>query len=82
MEKREAILKCLEKVSGISGEELEEAEELNLVEEGILDSLAVTSLLSLLEKELDCTLDTGDFSLDDFVSADTIEAALERTLNK
>lgn len=73
----ETVITCIERVTGISAEELKSNEDINLVEEGVLDSLAVVSLISMLQKELGIKLETSDFSLEDFVSAKNIAKVID-----
>jgi len=52
----------------------------DLIEEGILDSLDVMSILTTLEGEYNIDFDPDDISPENFASAETIWALIEKTL--
>jgi len=52
---------------------------IDLIEEGILDSLDVMSILTVLESEYDIDFDPDDVSPESFASAETIWALVEKT---
>lgn len=56
-------------------------EDLNLLESGILDSIAFLELLARLEKELNRELDLFEYPPEEFTSVGGLLAHLERICN-
>lgn len=49
----------------------------SLIEAGLLDSLGLVQLVSLLEKEFEVTFDAMDISIENMESVDMIKALIE-----
>ncbi|MBQ2661920.1 MAG: hypothetical protein IJF80_04610 [Clostridia bacterium] len=78
MNTNETVLTILEAITGIEKSDLEENLELDLLENGILDSLSTVTMVSELSKALDKPLSLQSFELSDFRSVSSITSALEK----
>ena len=79
---KETVVECMNRVAGLTRDELQEAEaeQLDLVGDGILDSLSIVALLTELEAKLGKKLNIANFQSDDFSSVDSITAAVSRLI--
>lgn len=75
---KETVLNILETITGIEKSDLEENTELDLLENGILDSLSTVTMVSELSKALDKPLSLQQFELSDFKTVASITSALEK----
>ena len=73
--------KKLEEILNSVNPEILETPGINLVEEGIIDSLAIMQIVSALEEEYGIEFDPDDIMPETFASAAAIEQALQRYLN-
>ena len=69
--------KKLEEILNSVNPEILETPGINLVEEGIIDSLAIMQIVSALEVEYGIVFDPVDIMPDTFASAAAIEQALQ-----
>lgn len=74
----EAVFSALEKITGIERADLEENMELNLLENGILDSLSTVTLITEISSAAGKELSVKQFTMSDFESINTIIAAMEK----
>lgn len=74
----EAVLTTLENITGIDKSDLEETPDLDLLENGILDSLSTVTMLSTLSESLNKELPLSQFNISDFKTVSSIVAAIER----
>ena len=72
--------KKLEEILNSVNPEILETPGINLVEEGIIDSLAIMQIVSALEEEYGIEFDPDDIMPETFASAAAIEQALQRYL--
>ena len=79
---KEIVTDCLERIVGLTKDELKEAEEeqLNFIEDDILDSLSIVALLGELEEKLGKKLNIANFESGDFNTVDRIVDAVSRML--
>lgn len=79
---KETVVECMNRVAGLTRDELQEAEaeHLDLVGDGILDSLSIVALLTELEAKIGKKLNIANFQSDDFSSVDSIAAAVSRLI--
>lgn len=74
----EAVLTTLENITGIDKSDLEETPDLDLLENGILDSLSTVTMLSTLSEALNKELPLSQFNISDFKTVSSIVEAIER----
>ena len=79
---KETVVECMNRVAGLTRDELQEAEteHLDLVGDGILDSLSIVALLTELEAKIGKKLNISNFQSGDFSSVDSIAAAVSRLI--
>ncbi|MCF0121310.1 MAG: D-alanine--poly(phosphoribitol) ligase subunit 2 [Oscillospiraceae bacterium] len=75
----EAVLKELEDILGLSRDEMEQNLDLDLLREGIIDSLSVVELLSCMESDLKVRIPITKLEPSDISSINSIVAAIIRT---
>lgn len=68
-------IEILEDVTGTDG--LAEEKDLNLFEEGLLDSMAIISIILQIEEKLGLTLEPTDFKREDVQSINNFAAYLK-----
>lgn len=78
MSTTEAVLTTLENITGIDKSDLEETPDLDLLENGILDSLSTVTMLSTLSEALNKELPLSQFNISDFKTVSSIVEAIER----
>lgn len=76
----EIVLESIEKVAGIDKEELREALDLELMEEGVLDSLSLSMVVSNIETKIGKPLNIRDMKPSDFTSVNTLVEAISRKI--
>ncbi len=57
-------------------------DDLNLVENGIIDSLAVLKLVAYMENEFDITLEPEEIDMDNLNSVQTLTAIVEKKMTQ
>lgn len=80
MNVQDAVIAAIEKITEIDKKELLEALDLNLLENGILDSLSIVTLLAELTGSLNKNLLIKDFKASDFKTIISITEAIEKLL--
>ena len=80
MKIKDAVIDAIQKTTEIDRGELLEAMDLDLLENGILDSLSIVTLLAELTNILNKTLLINDFKSSDFRTITSITKAIERLL--
>lgn len=75
---QKAILTAMEDILGLEQEELLENLDLDLFENGLVDSLAVVTLINEIEGHLDCKIAIKQISPDDFLTINRLTAAIEK----
>ncbi|WP_278967364.1 phosphopantetheine-binding protein [Megasphaera elsdenii] len=76
----EIALRILEDVTETEG--LDEDKDLNLFEAGLLDSMAIISMILSIEDELGLKLEPTDFTRDDVKSVKCLAEFLKKRCNK
>lgn len=76
----EIALRILEDVTETEG--LDEDKDLNLFEAGLLDSMAIISMILSIEDELGLKLEPTDFTRDDVKSVNCLAEFLKKRCNK
>lgn len=73
----DGLIKAMDEVLGFPEDELREDLELNLLEEGLIDSLALVTLISNIEKYIGYSVDIKNMDPSAFENVLTIAKALE-----
>ncbi len=74
----DTVLTTLESITGIEKCDLQEDPNLDLLENGILDSLSTVTMLSQLSQALNKELPLSQFNISDFKTVLSIVEAIER----
>lgn len=72
----EIILNALSDITGLDTEELRENADVNLFEEGILDSLSLTSFVNTVARESGKTITFKNIDLEKFTTVNEINEQL------
>jgi acyl carrier protein len=75
MDIEKIVFDAMEDVLGLEG--LEESRELNLLAEGLVDSLAAVSLIDRIEVAIGVNIDVSQMTPKDFTTVDNIIAAVK-----
>ncbi len=73
----ELLIKIMDEVLGFPADELKENEDLNLIEDGLIDSLSSVMIINEAEKRLGKKLDIRKMNPADFTSVEKIAAAID-----
>lgn len=73
----DAILEAMEEVLGLDKEELHEMADANLIEEDLIDSLSVVTVLRAVERRVGFPIDLSKMKPADFVTLNRMSAAIE-----
>ena len=72
------VLEAAEEILGLSQEDMSENMDLNLWEEGLLDSISIASIIAYLEEHIHKTIDTEKLTAGDFISLNSIISTVKR----
>lgn len=73
----ELLIKIMDEVLGFPADELKENEDINLIEDGLIDSLSSVMIINEAEKRLGKKLDIRKMNPADFTSVEKIAAAID-----
>lgn len=74
------ILKFIE-TDVLTGQSLgKEAQEVNLIESGILDSMSITNLVNFIHEKFQVEIEPGDVTPENFKSINSIAALVNKSL--
>jgi D-alanine--poly(phosphoribitol) ligase subunit 2 len=76
MDAEKIVLDAVEEVLGLDG--LEDSKDLNLLDEGLVDSLSAVYLMVRIEEMLGIKIDISQMTPKDFSTVNSIIAAVER----
>lgn len=74
---RNAVLQAMEEVLGLPSAELEQNPDMDLIENGLLDSLGIVALINYLSTLTRHNIDIRQLKPHDFTSVNTFCAALD-----
>lgn len=74
----DAILEAMDEVLGLDQEELREMTDANLIEEDLIDSLSVVTVLRAVERRVGFPIDLSKMEPADFVTVNKMAAAIDR----
>lgn len=77
METLELVLETIEKITGIEKAELKEDIDINLLENGILDSLSIVSLLAEISERTGRRITVKQMKISDFATVTSIAQAID-----
>ena len=72
------VYSALEYITGLTREDFEEYSDVHLMDAGILDSLAIVSLLTKISKDSGKQITINDMVKDDFSSVTALIRAVEK----
>lgn len=75
---QKAILTAMEDILGLEQDELIENLDLDLFENGLVDSLAIVSLINEVEEHIGRKIAIKQISPDDFLTINKLTAAIEK----
>ena len=78
METLELVLEAIEKITGIGKDELKEDIDINLLENGILDSLSIVSLLAEISERMGKRITVKQMKVSDFATVTAIAEAIDK----
>lgn len=77
---QQSILSAMEDILGLDQDELMENLDLDLFENGLIDSLAIVSLISEVEENLNKKIAIKQIAPDDFLTINKLTSAIEKQL--
>ncbi len=77
METLELVLETIEKITGIEKAELKEDIDINLLENGILDSLSIVSMLAEISERTGKRITVKQMKISDFATVTSIAQAID-----
>ncbi len=73
----EALLMGMDEIFGLPSDELRADPDIDLIEQGLIDSLGIVSLINYVESQIGYKIDIKSMSPGDFTTVNTIAAAIE-----
>lgn len=78
METLELVLESIEKITGIGKDEIKDDIDINLLENGVLDSLSIVSLLAEISERMGKRITVKQMKVSDFVTVTSIAEAIDK----